>query len=169
MSQSNYPLKTVINGDSVVILTKGQADTINIIFENQKKKVADAKSQIKYLDSVLKHKDSLLRMGTISIEKYDQLNSEYINTLMFLDYIENWIFERAKENAWLYYSYDSMWVEAVDLSPYKVRKDDKTGDIFFYRAEDCLDPEENKNKKEFPRRGWEKEVIPTNRPKIQKL
>ena len=169
MSQSNYPLKTVINGDSVVILTKGQADTINIIFEGQKKKIAEARAQVTYLDSVLKRKDSLLRLGTISIEQYDLLNSEYINTLMFLDYIENWVYDRAKEGAWLYYSYDSLWVEAVDLSPYKVRKDNKTGDLFFYRIEDCDEIPDHRDKKDYPRRGWDKEIILTNRPKIQKL
>lgn len=169
MSQSNYPLKTVINGDSVVILTKGQADTINIIFEGQRKKIADAKVQIAYLDSVLKRKDSLLRKGTISIAQYDALQAEYTNTLMFLDYVENWVLERAKEGAWLYYSYDSLWVEAVDLSPYKVRKNDVTGDLFFYRAEDCLEVPDQKDKKDYPKRGWDKEIILTNRPKIKKL
>lgn len=169
MSQSNYPLKTVINGDSVVILTKGQADTINIIFEGQKKKIADAKAQVVYLDSILKRKDSLLRTGTISIAQYNALQAEYANTLMFLDYIENWVLERAKEGAWLYYSYDSLWVEAVDLSPYKVRKDDVTGDLFFYRVENCPEIPDHRDKKDYPKRGWDKEIVLTNRPKIKKL
>lgn len=169
MSQSNYPLKTIINGDSVVILTKGQADTINIIFEGQKKKISEARAQVAYLDSVLKRKDSLLRMGTISISQYDALQAEYINTLMFLDYIENWVYDRAKEGAWLYYSQDSSWIEAVDLSPYKLRKEDSTGNLFFYRIEDYTDAPDKKDKKDYPKRGWDKEIILVNRPKIQKL
>ena len=166
LSQSNYPLTTIINGDSVVILTKGQADTINIIFEGQKKKIADARVQVTYLDSVLKRKDSLLRMGTISIAQYDALQAEYINTLMFLDYIENWVYDRAKEGAWLYYSADSLQVEAVDLSPYKLRKEDSTGNLYFYRVQNST---ELPDKKDYPKRGWDKEIILVNRPKIQKL
>jgi hypothetical protein len=167
-SQSNYPLQTVINGDSVVILTKGQADTINQIFESQKQKIEDARQLIEYKDSLLRRKDSLLRITNITVVEYDLLYSEYINTLMFLDYIESWVYDRAKEGAWLYYSQDSLWVEAVDLSPYALYKNDATGDLFFYRKATAVDDKENKNKN-APKRGWDKEIILTNRPKIQKL
>lgn len=165
-SQSRYPLQTVINGDSVVILTKGQADTINTIFESQKAKIADTKVYIAHLDSIIKRKDSLLRMGTISIDQYQLLQSDYNNVLMFLDYLESWIYDRAKEGAWLYYSSDSLWIEAVDLSPYKLRKEDLTGNLYFYRTEDITTVPD---KKDYPKRGWDKEIILANRPKIQKL
>ena len=156
-SQSSYPIQKVIDGDTFVILRKSPADTINQIFESQKKKLVDAKIQLAY-------KDSLLKLS-VPLWKYQALEGDYVNTLIFLDYVEDWIYTRAKEGAWLYYSSDSMWIEAVDLSPYHVRKDDSTGNLFFYRTT----PEENKDKKESPKRGWEKEVILTNRPKIQKL
>jgi hypothetical protein len=87
--------------------------------------------------------------------------------LILNEHTEEWIVSRAKEGAWLYYSYDSNWIEAVDLSEYSVRKDDITGDIFFYRrAEDCP---EDKKKNDYPKRGWEREVVLPNRPKINKL
>jgi hypothetical protein len=70
-SQSNYPLQTVINGDSVVILRKGQADTINDIFESQKQKIADARQLIEYKDSLLRRKDSLLRITNITVVEVD--------------------------------------------------------------------------------------------------
>ena len=167
LSQSNYPLKTVINGDSVVILTKGQADTINIIFEGQRKKIADAKAEIKAKDSIIKHRDSMLRYNAGYYSAYKMLREEYTDMLLLNEYTEEWIVNRAKEGAWIYYSYDSNWIEAVDLSEYKVRKNDQTGDIFFYRAENC--PPEDKKKNDYPRRGWEKEVVLPNRPKINKL
>jgi hypothetical protein len=170
-SQSSYPIQKVIDGDTFVILTKGQADTINSIFESQKKKISEARIQIAYKDSVLKRRDSLLRTGSISIWQYKSLEQEYINTLMFLDYVENWIYDRAKEGAWIYYSYDSNWIEAVDLSNYFVRKDNYTGDLFFYNNCETLKEKDSKKreKDDYPKRGWEKEVILTNRPKIQKL
>ena len=174
MSQSHYPLQTVINGDSVVILTKGQADTINDIFESQKQKIADTKKLIHVQDSLLKHqdsllgcKDSLLGVTNFALVRYDSLNAEYINTLMFLDYIESWIYDRAKEGSFLYYSYDSTCIEAIDLSDYEVRKNDYTGAIFFYRITDT--PFVHKKKNDSFRKGWEQEITKTNRPKIHRL
>jgi hypothetical protein len=155
----------VIEGDSVVILTKGQADTINEIFETQKKKIADARAQLQTQDSIIRHKDSLLKYNSGYYSAYKMLREEYTDMLILNEHTEEWIVSRAKEGAWLYYSYDSLWVEAVDLSAYKVIKNDVTGDIFFYRAENF--PEKKKN--DYPKRGWEKEVVLPNRPKINKL
>ena len=168
-SQSSYPIQKVIDGDTFVILRKSQADTINSIFESQKKKISTLRAQLLYTDSLLRRRDSVLVYRSINDWQYDALRAEYTNTLMFLDYVENWILDRAKEGAWLYYSYDSMWIEAVDLSEYKVRKDDLTGDIYFIRAENCPDLPPAKDNKDYPRRGWEKEVVVPNRPKINKL
>ena len=167
MSQSRYPLTTVINGDSVVILTKGQADTINNIFDTQKQKIADAKQLISFKDSLLRSKDSLLKIAYAPTAKYDSLNTEYINTLVFLDYIESWVYDRAKEGSFLYYSYDSTCIEAIDLSDYEVRKNDYTGAIFFYRITET--PFIHKKKNDSFRKGWEQEITKTNRPKIHKL
>jgi hypothetical protein len=166
-SQSRYPLQTVIDGDSVVILTKGQADTINDIFESQKKKIADNKIELRLKDSIIKRRDSLLRYHAGYYSDYKTLKEEYTDLLILSTYTEQWITNRAKESAWIYYSYDSNWIEAVDLSEYKVRKNDATGDIFFYRADTC--PPEDKKKNDYPKRGWEKEVVLPHRPKINKL
>jgi hypothetical protein len=166
-SQSRYPLKTVIEGDSVVILTKGQADTINDIFESQKKKIANYKIELIAKDSIIRYKDSMITYHAGYLSDYRMLREEYKDLLILSIHTEQWILDRAKEGAWLYYSYDSNWIEAVDLSEYKVRKNDQTGDIFFYRAENC--PPEDKKKNDYPRRGWEREVVLPNRPKINKL
>ena len=167
MSQSRYPLKTIINGDSVVILTKGQADTINNIFDTQKQKIADSKKLIAFKDSLLRCKDSLLNATNFALVRYDSLNAQYINTLMFLDYVESWVYDRAKEGSFLYYSYDSTCIEAIDLSDYEVRKNDYTGAIFFYRITDT--PFIHKKKNDSFRKGWEQEITKTNRPKINRL
>jgi len=59
-SQSRYPLQTVIDGDSVVILTKAQADTINSIFDSQKSKIAKFKQETKVKDSIISLRDTML-------------------------------------------------------------------------------------------------------------
>ena len=60
LCQSNYPLKTIIKGDSVVILKVEQADEINSIFERQKKEIADLKKTIEDLKWVQQEKDSVI-------------------------------------------------------------------------------------------------------------
>jgi hypothetical protein len=54
LSQSNYPIQTIINNDTVVILTKQQADDINVIFESQKVKIK----------SLREERDSLLSLSS---------------------------------------------------------------------------------------------------------
>jgi hypothetical protein len=65
-------------------------------------------------------KDSLLALSYAYNKDYDELRARYISTLFFLNHVENWIYDRAVEGSWLYYSYDSMKIEAIDLSNYKM-------------------------------------------------
>jgi hypothetical protein len=61
LTQSNYPIQKIIDGDTFVVLTKKQADDINTIFESQKKKLVTLKRDIKVKDSLL----SLVSIDTI--------------------------------------------------------------------------------------------------------
>ena len=144
-SQSRYPLQTVIDGDSVVILTKAQADTINAIFDSQKAKIAQFKQETKVKDSIISLRDTLLVYYAQRYTEYKTIIETQIVREDKLDTIRGWLIERAKENSWLYYSYLNNEIVAVDLSDYVVRKDDYTGDIIFYkREEDC--PNDNNQK-----------------------
>ena len=145
LSQSNYPLQTIIKGDSVVILTKAQAKNINDIFEAQKARLA--------------YKDSLLLVNKKVIESYDF--NKYVTQR--LDILETWILDASIKNVWLYYSWEDSVVYSVDLSQYYVRKDDSTGDILFQRSDEPLDPENNH---EEPPKGWENAIVEPRRPKI---
>ena len=162
-SQSRYPLQTVIDGDSVVILTKGQADTINAIFESQKVKIAQFKQETKVKDSIISLRDTLLIYYAQRYTEYKTIIETQIIREDKLDTIRDWLIDRAKENSWLYYSYLGNEVVAVDLSDYIVRKDDYTGDLIFYkRTEDCPD---NHNQKEPPV-GWHTDIVKPKRPKL---
>ena len=158
-SQSSYPLQTVIKGDSVVILTKEQARNINVIFESQKDKIAAYKIEIAYKDSLIAAKDTLL------IEKTEVISNFTYDTELQkrLDLLEHWMFHAAINNTWIYYSWADTLIYAVDLSQYYVRKDDYTGDIFFYRCEKPIDPE---TEQEEPHKGWQKDFIKPKRPKV---
>ena len=162
-SQSRYPLQTVINGDSVVILTKEQADTINAIFENQKTKIANFKTEVKRKDSIIAIRDTVLLFYNQQIVQYRNVIDLQIVREDKLDTIRGWLMQRAVEGSWVYYSYINNEIVAVDLSDYLVRKDDYTGDIMFYkRTDDCP----NNNKEKEPPIGWHMDIVKPKRPRL---
>lgn len=166
-SQSRYPLQTIIDGDSVVILTKAQADTINAIFDSQRAKIAKFKQETKVKDSIIAIRDTLLVYYTNRVVEYRTIVDNVILKDDRLDTVLDWLYRRAVEGAWIYYSYEDKQVIAVDLSDYIVRKDDFTGDIMFYkRTEEC--PPSEKDEKEPPK-GWEMDIARPFRPKLNKL
>ena len=161
-SQSNYPLKTVIKGDSVVILTVKQADDINNIFESQKAKIVALKLDIATRDSLLAVKEILL------IEKTQVIDNFVFDTVIAkrLDIIEHWLLDAGINSTWIYYSWKDTMLYAVDLSQYKVRKDDYTGDLIFFRCEDVIIPYEDQ---EEPPKGWETDIVKPRRPKVTRV
>lgn len=166
-SQSRYPLQTIIDGDSVVILTKAQADTINAIFDSQRAKIAKFKQETKVKDSIIAIRDTLLVYYTNRVVEYRTIVDNVILKDDRLDTVLDWLYRRAVEGAWIYYSYEDKQVIAVNLSDYIVRKDDFTGDIMFYkRTEEC--PPSEKDEKEPPK-GWEMDIARPFRPKLNKL
>ena len=161
-SQSNYPLKTVIKGDSVVILTVKQASDINNIFENQKAKIASYKLELAYKDSLLSIKDVLL------VEKNQVIENFTYDTVIAkrLDIIEHWLLDAGINSTWIYYSWKDTMLYAVNLSQYKIRKDDYTGDILFFRCDDIIIPYEDQ---EEPLKGWETDIVKPRRPKVTQV
>jgi hypothetical protein len=161
-SQSNYPLKTVIKGDSVVILTVKQADDINTIFERQKSTIASLRLDIKYKDSLLAIKETEL------IEKTQVIDNFVFDTVLAkrLDIIEHWLLDAGINSTWIYYSWKDERLYAVDLSQYYVQKDDYTGDLYFYRCPTPVFPYE---KQEEPPKGWETDIVKPRRPKVTQV
>ena len=167
LCQSNYPLKTIIKGDSVVILKVEQADEINSIFERQKKQIKDLKDTIVILKrDVIKMDSVIVNMTEIQREKED-----FDSTIaQRLDLIENWLYWSSIEGSWLYFSYQDSLIYRVDLSNYKVRKKDDTGDLYFYWCEDYDKDnmsEEFINLRESPIINWQKQIRRSRRPKVE--
>lgn len=153
----------MIDGDSVVILTKAQADTINAIFDSQRAKIAKFKQETKVKDSIISLRDTMLIFYTSRYTEYKTIIETQIIREDKLDTIRGWLLERAKEGSWVYYSYINDEIVAVDLSDYIVRKDDFTGDLLFYkRTEEC--PDDNKQKE--PPLGWHTDIVKPKRPKL---
>ena len=167
LCQSNYPLKTIIKGDSVVILKVEQADEINKIFERQKIQMQELKDTIAQLKKRVISKDSVIYFMTETKEQKEQFDSTIAQRL---DLIENWLYYSSIEGAWLYYSFKDSTIYRVDLSNYKVRKDNNTGDLYFYWCEDYDKDnmiDEFINLRESPILNWQKEIRRSRRPKIE--
>ena len=161
-SQSNYPLKTIIKGDSVVILTVKQADDINNIFDSQKARIAALRRELEIKDSLIAVKDTLL------IEKIRVIDNFTYDTVIAkrLDIIEHWLLDAGINSTWIYYSWKDTVLYAVDLSQYYVQKDDYTGDLYFYRCPVQILPYETQ---EEPPTGWETDIVKPRRPKVTKV
>ena len=167
LCQSKYPLKTIIKGDSVVIVKVEQADEINVIFERQKKQIQDLKDTIVGLKKNVITRDSVIFYMTEIQQEKEDFDSSIAQRL---DLIENWLYYSSIEGAWLYYSYQDSLIYRVDLSNYKVRKDNNTGDLYFYWCEDYDKDnmvDEFINLRESPILNWQKEVRRSRRPKVE--
>jgi hypothetical protein len=160
-------LKTIIKGDSVVILKVEQADEINVIFERQKKQIQDLKDTIVGLKKNVITRDSVIFYMTEIQQEKEDFDSSIAQRL---DLIENWLYYSSIEGSWLYYSYQDSLIYRVDLSNYKVRKDNNTGDLYFYWCEDYDKDnmvDEFINLRESPILNWQKEVRRSRRPKVE--
>jgi hypothetical protein len=143
-------------------LTVKQADDINNIFESQKAKIAALKLDIATRDSLLAIKEIEL------IEKIQVIDNFVFDTVIAkrLDIIEHWLLDAGINSTWIYYSWKDTILYAVDLSQYKVRKDDYTGDLIFFRCQDVIIPYEDQDE---PPKGWETDIVKPRRPKVTKV
>jgi hypothetical protein len=143
-------------------LTVKQADDINNIFEKQKATIAALKLNIATRDSLLAIKEIEL------IEKIQVIDNFVFDTVIAkrLDIIEHWLLDAGINSTWIYYSWKDTILYAVDLSQYKVRKDDYTGDLIFFRCEDVIIPYEDQDE---PPKGWETDIVKPRRPKVTKV
>jgi hypothetical protein len=163
LAQSNYPIQTIINGDTVVILTKKQADDINNIFENQKSKIDTLKKQLSSYR--IQNQELNNQISTLSLF-YDSVTKR-------LDILNHWLYWSAVDNVWMYYSYEDSSVMALDLTFYQMDLDPSTGNMFFintpkeYRSEDYINKQ--RDKKESPHLKWEYTIPENVRPKVVKI
>jgi hypothetical protein len=155
-AQSRYPLQTVFKGEEVVILTKKQADDINIVFEKQKQEILQLKSQFQRVSNI---NDSL-----DSIQK--SYSNFYVEKLKRLESLENIVYCAAVDGTWIYYSYIDSTIKLVDLSYYFVELDDNNANLLFINT-----PTEYRNfkiseREESPPLQWEYRFPEAIRPRV---
>lgn len=162
-SQNNYPIQTILKGDSVVIMNIDQYQDIEIMSENQKSRIRYMKSQIEYFNKV---KDSL---DIELVEKIDSLSilnklvennlSNYDSLQNKIKSIESFLYESAVDNAYLYYSYTDSTIMLIDMSSYIFIGNKRTGNFALVRrgfaSEDIDFKKYNRLYPQEPEGGWE--------------
>lgn len=110
-SLAQYPIQKIINGDTVVIMTKKQAIEINQKFDSQKNTITQLQSEIannqKIIDS-LKNIIATAPKDTFYVEKevirtVNELDVFCIEKLRELDSLKHWLHNAARETSLISY------------------------------------------------------------------
>lgn len=142
----NYPVQTKLKGDSVVILTTEQYRDIELLLSNQRDRVNGYKNdqeisdywislQEKEIDSLKNIVDSLDLLVKTKLSNYDSLELK-IKT------IEDWLYNSAVDNAYLYYSHRDTTIMSIDLSGYALYGSKFSGSLTVVRRGFASEDEE---------------------------
>jgi hypothetical protein len=159
----NYPVQTVLKGDSVVILTTEQYRDIELLLDNQRNRVLLYQSDI----SNLKQEIDSLNIKLVDVEtNNDSLNnvienrfSDYDSLLLKYKTVESWLYNVSVDNAYLYYSYRENTIMSIDLSSYTLDGYYWSGGFLLSRRGPAIDDMEwkkcNRLYPQEPELGWE--------------
>ena len=172
MSQ-NYPVQTILKGDSVVIYTVEQNEDIEILLANQRSRVAFYKNNIakqqavidslnlemikqqakqqEVIDSIQAVADCLRFTLKNKFSNFDSLQQRY-------DSVSTWLYNTASSNAIIYYSYEKSTVVAIDLASYIIVGHRRTGNFSVARrgpvSDDPYWKNYNREQKDEPNADW---------------
>ena len=172
MSQ-NYPVQTILKGDSVVIYTVEQNEDIEILLANQRSRVAFYKNNIAkqqavidslnlemikqqakqqtVIDSIQAVADGLRFTLKNKFSNFDSLQQRY-------DSVSTWLYNTASSNAIIYYSYEKSTIVAIDLASYIIVGHRRTGNFSVARrgpvSDDPYWKNYNREQKDEPNADW---------------
>lgn len=133
----NYPIKTKLKKDSVVILSVDQYEVMQTLLENQKQRVANYKRENSKKDKEIEiFVNALVRKNFMIDSLLYELknkNSIYDSLKTKLDTVEKWIYNSSIDNTYLYYSYREQQVIGIDFGSYMVIGNRKTGNFSLVR------------------------------------
>ena len=169
----NYPVQTILKGDSVVIYTVEQNEDIEILLANQRSRVAFYKNNIAkqqavidslnlemikqqakqqtVIDSIQAVADGLQFTLKNKFSNFDSLQQRY-------DSVSTWLYNTASSNAIIYYSYEKSTVVAIDLASYIIVGHRRTGNFSIARrgpvSDDPYWKNYNREQKDEPNADW---------------
>ena len=169
----NYPVQTILKGDSVDIYTVEQNEDIEILLANQRSRVAFYKNNIAkqqavidslnlemikqqakqqtVIDSIQAVADGLRFTIKNKFSNFDSLQQRY-------DSVSTWLYNTASSNAIIYYSYEKSTVVAIDLASYIIVGHRRTGNFSVARrgpvSDDPYWKNYNREQKDEPNADW---------------
>jgi hypothetical protein len=161
-SQNNYPVQTVLKGDSVVIYTVEQNNDIEFLLANQRNRVSYFKNNIAKQEKIIDSLNQLLQKQKLIYDSlqlainthssdYDSLSAKYHNT-------EKWLYNAAVDNAYIYYSFENSAVMAIDLTSYILIGYKRSGNFSIARrgpvSDDLYWKDHNRTCPDEPKSDW---------------
>ena len=176
-SQNNYPIQTVLKGDSVIIMTTEQYQNLELISDNQKARIRSMKSQIDDLNKIF---DTLNNEIAIKSDSLNEIKgiieiklSDYDSLTSRIKDVENFLYYTSIDNAYIYYSYTDSTIMLIDLSSYILIGNRRTGNFSLVRRgtsdEDAEWKKCNRLYPQEPKSGWELYYKKRCRPVVLKF
>lgn len=165
LAQSKYPIKTIVNEDSVVILNMKLFNQLNGTLLAQtrsskrahqtilalKNRISELEQEVltaqaKYSNDTAMHKVwAALILDSLEI----QIGAELVATNAKLKLIDDWLLETAVGNAYLFFDWKDSTVKAMDLTLYETQIDADNGNFSFTRRGD------NSQYSDFRKKLWQ--------------
>ena len=161
-SQNDYPIQTVLKGESVVIYTVEQNNDIEFLLANQRNRVTYFKNNIAKQEEIIDSLNQLLQKQKLfsdSLQLALNTNSSNYDSLYVKYYtVEKWLYNTSVDNAFIYYSFDKCTVVAIDLTSYVLVGYKKSGNFSLIRRgpvyDDLYWKENNRNYPSEPNSEW---------------
>lgn len=164
-AQSKYPIKTLVNEDSVVILNIKQFNQLNGTLLAQtksakktqqtildlKNRIADLEQKLiaenkKYVNDTAMHRTwAKIIEDSLEIE----IGANLIAAKAKLKLIDDWLLETAVGNAYLFFDWKDSTIKVMDLTLYETQIDADNGNFFFIRRGD------NSQYSDFRKKLWQ--------------
>jgi len=171
--QNNYPIQTVLKGDSVIIYTIQQSSDIDLMLANQRALSSRYRSDIEKLKNEI---DSLKDLSTQKQQIIDSTSkANYVcdSVKRELYAIKDWLLKSSMDNSLLYFSWQDTTVRYVDLTVFAWATNYQNGNLRLIRRGRNADYEAfkvlNYNRRESPALDWEQKYWEEDRPKVKKF
>jgi hypothetical protein len=171
--QNNYPIQTVLKGDSVVIYTFQQSSDIDLMLANQRALSSRYRSDIEKLKNEIDSLKDLSIQKQQIIDSISKVNYAYDSVKGELYAVKDWILKSSMDNSLLYFSWQDTTVRSMDLTVYAWTANYQNGNLRLIRRGTNADYEAfralNYNRRESPDLDWEQKYWEEDRPKVKKF
>ena len=129
----NYPIQTIFKGDSVVIMSTDQFQSLNVLIETQRSINQEHRDKMVTLENEVDSLRRICQERTSTVDSLKSIVESRDSVYIKLRTIESWLYESAVGNSYIYYSWKDLTIKRVDLSAYAVYGNKINGKLSFHR------------------------------------